>query len=105
MSGTDGLDLTGLDPRITLRSIPRVFRSEKPRWEVLLDETPIGYLRQTRIGRTSYPFYEAVGYFPGTGEEVSLELSPYVAERCRVLADFHASPQSSVHLPYNLRTR
>lgn len=98
-------NLDGLDPRFTVRPVPRVFRTDKPSWEVLFDGAAIGRIKETRIGRTSTPFYAATGYFPGTGEHVSLELSATFTERCQVLLDFQRSPQSSVHLPRHLRAK
>lgn len=102
MSGTEP-SREGLDPRVAVRQVPRVFRSDKPGWEILLDGEAIGQIRQTRIGRSSAPFYEAIGYFPGTGEHVGLELSTSFSDRCAVLITFHDDPDSSVHLPRRLR--
>lgn len=102
MSGTEP-PLDGLDPRNTVRQIIRVFRSDKPGWEVLLADEAIGAICQTRIGRSSSCFYEAIGYIPGTGERVGLELSTSFSERFDKLIAFHEDPESSVHLPRHLR--
>lgn len=102
MSGTEPPP-GDLNPRITVRQIIRVFRSDKEGSEILFDGEPIGAIRQTRIGRSSSCFYEAIGYFPGTGEPVRLELSTSFSERCDILIAFHEDPESSVHLPRHLR--
>lgn len=94
-----------LDRGFALRTIPRTFKRDPVLWEVLFEGKPIGRIRPTRIGRASYPFYEAIGYFPGSGEHVSLELSADLADRCRVLLEFQRSPQTSVHLPWRLKER
>lgn len=104
MSGTEP-PLDDLDPRLTAHPIPRVFRHDKPGWEILCEGTPIGTIQQTRIGRAQSPFYLATGYFPDTGEPVGLELSTSFSERCNVLLAFHEDPDSSVHLPKHLRRR
>lgn len=101
MSGTEP-PLDDLDPRITVRQIPRVFRRDKPGWEVLLYGEVIGTIHQKRLGRSSDFFYQATGYFPATGEPVGLELSTSFAERCEVLIAFHEDPYVSVHLPRHL---
>jgi len=103
VSGTEPPNVP-LDPGFELRSCQRIFKRDPVLWEVCFEGEAIGLIRPTRIGRTSYPFYEAIGFFPGTGEHVSLELSPYLDERCRVLLEFQRSPQSSVHLPRHLKS-
>ena len=103
MSGTEPPNIP-LDPGFELRPRQRIFKGDPVLWEVRFEGEAIGLIRPTWIGRTSYPFYEAIGFFPGTGEHVSLELSPYLDERCRVLLEFQRSPQSSVHLPRHLKS-
>lgn len=104
MSGTE-IPPECLDPRFSVRPIPRVFRSDKIQWEISLEGQKIGYLEQVSLGRHNSVFFKAFGYFPGTGEAIALELSPSFEERCQVLASFAADPDSSVHLPDRLRQK
>ena len=103
MSGTEPPNIP-LDPGFELRPRQRIFKGDPVLWEVRFEGEAIGLIRPTWIGRTSYPFYEAIGFFPGTGEPVSLELSPDLDGRCRGLLDLQRSPQSSVHLPRHLKS-
>ena len=104
MPGTEP-SLYGLDPRVTVRQIPRELRSDNPRWKILLGGEPIGEIHQTRIGRSPSCFYEAIAWFPDTGEPVSLELSTSFSERCDRLIAFLEDAESSVHLPRRLRSK
>lgn len=101
MYGTEP-SLDDLDPRITVRRIPRESRNEKPGWEILLVGEPMGKIYQTRIGRSQSRFYEAIARFPGTEELVSPELSTSFSERCDKLIAFHRDPGSSIQLPRHL---
>lgn len=96
MSGTEPAH-EQLDPRIEVRQIDRVHRHDRQGWEIRYEGEPIGRIYRQRIGRARVDFYKAIGYFPATGEEVCLELSPYFSERCDTLVAFHLDPQSSVH--------
>ncbi len=104
MFGNEPPDIP-LDPGFELRPIQRIFKRDPVLWEVFFNGEAIGLIQPKKLGRTSYPFYQAIGYFPGTGEHVNLELSTDLEERCQVLLEFQRSPQSSVHLPSRLKSR
>lgn len=102
MSGTDTAIPSDLGDGITTKVMPRVFRHDKPRWEVLQNDIPIGYITAFRIGRSHSNFFSAVGYMPGTGQEIQLENSTDFRERCQTLVEFHRNPWASVHIGWQI---
>lgn len=104
MSGTEP-PLGDLDPRVTVRKMSRARQGDKAGWVIHLDGEAIGEIYQKRLGRSVNDFYEAIGYFPGSGERVRLELSISFRERCATLITFYEDPFSSVHLPADIRRR
>jgi hypothetical protein len=64
-----------------------------PRWEVSVDGEVVGWIQESKIGRSTVTFYKALGVHPETGRHVNLENSTDLDERVRVLLDFHENPE------------
>lgn len=78
------------------RMLPSTRRgSERPRWEVSVEGTVIGWIDENMIGRSSVVFYFATGIHPENGREYRLENSTDFHERVEVLRQFHLDPMSS----------
>lgn len=105
MPGTDLFSLPAdLGDAFTAREMPRVFRSDPVRWEILYDGVPVGWIHPHRIGRRALStFYSATAYMPETGQEINIEASADLHERCRAILNFRADPWSSVHIGWQLK--
>ena len=72
-------------------------RNSLPRWELTRDGAVIGWIQETHIGRSTRHFFNSIGVDPDNGNHVDLESSTDFEERVRVVHEFHAHPEGSVH--------
>lgn len=91
---------------LSLREMIPTKRNASPEWEVSLHGTVIGWVRQESVGRSSRPFFRAIGIHQPSGELVNLELSTDREERVETVCQFWLDPLTSKqHLPSRLQAR
>jgi hypothetical protein len=67
-------------------------RTALPRWEVSLEGGVVGWVQESKIGRTTRRFFHAYGVHPGTGATVNLENYSSLDEAVGTLEEFHEYP-------------
>jgi hypothetical protein len=74
------------------KMMPRRER-DLPEWEVSIDGSVVGWIRQHKIGRAISTFYNATAIYPPTGQLVNLENSIDFDERLAVIVAFVEDPE------------
>lgn len=85
-------------PDLTVRLLPPRRRNDEPLWELRLAGEVIGFVQRQTLRGASNAFYLAIGYYPGTAHEISLELSTDFTDRCKAILAFHRDSESSPHI-------
>jgi len=80
---------------MAVRLMTPASRTALPRWEV---STPaagvIGWIQESKIGRSSRRFFHAYGVHPATGKTANLENYADLERAVAVLEDFHQHPKN-----------
>lgn len=72
-------------------------RNALPRWELKRDGIVVGWIHEVHIGRTTRPFFTCIGVDLENGNLVNLGNSADFGDRVRVVHEFRAHPERSVH--------
>lgn len=86
---------------LTTHELLRRSRTDRyQRWDVRFQGNRIGYLQETKIGRSSTRFFHA--YVVIGDRTISLELDPDFEGRCETILRAWRDPSSNVHVRYVL---
>lgn len=69
-------------------------RTALPRWEISGAGEILGWVQESKIGRTRRRFFHAYGVHPTSGKTINLENHPDLDHAVEVVRDFRSAPET-----------